>query len=127
MDDQAHWVRITAEHTTGTVALDGRDISSKVSGYELRQQAGQPAELLLFLSPKVKDEFDGLARVAVGVSPDPGPAAAVFLSAIDAGELERNALARYDLLDGGPHEMTRAMLALLQDWASGRWQPEVTG
>ncbi|WP_392749463.1 hypothetical protein [Streptomyces sp. LN590] len=127
MDDQVHWVRITAEHTTGTGALDGRDISSQVSGYDLRQRAGQPAELVLFLSPVVKDEFDGLARVAVGVSPDPGPAAAAFLSAIDAGELERNALARYDLLDGGPHEMTRAMLALLQDWASGRWQPEVSG
>ncbi|MET7524709.1 MULTISPECIES: hypothetical protein [Streptomyces] len=127
MDDQAHWVRITANHTMGSVALDGRDISSKVSGYELRQSAGQPAQLVLFLSPKVTDEFDGLARVAVGVDPDPGPAAAAFLSAIDAGELERNALARYDLLDGQPHEMTRAMLALLQDWASGRWQPEVSG
>ncbi|WP_326624652.1 MULTISPECIES: hypothetical protein [unclassified Streptomyces] len=114
MDDQLHWVRITAEHATGTVAFDGLDISSKVSGYELRQRAGQPAELLLFLSPLVKDEFDGLARVVVGVSPDPGPAAAAFLSAIDAGELERNALAPYDLLDGGPHEMTRAILALLR-------------
>lgn len=126
MDDQAHWVRVTAD-ADGTVALDGRDISSQVSGYDLRQRVGRPAELVLFLSPRVKDEFDGLARVVVGVSPDPGPAAAAFLSAIDAGELERHALARYDLLDGRPHEMTRAMLVLLQDWASGRWQPEVTG
>ncbi|WP_326737048.1 hypothetical protein [Streptomyces sp. NBC_01022] len=127
MDDEAHWARITADHADGTVALDGRDISSQVAGYDLRQRAGQPAELVLFLSPRVKDEFDGLARVVVGVPPDPGPAAAAFLSAIDAGELERNALARYDLLDGGPHEMTRAMLRLLQDWASGLWQPEVIG
>ncbi|MFB7312660.1 hypothetical protein [Streptomyces sp. NPDC056192] len=127
MDDQQHWVRIIAEHATWTVAFDGRDLSSKVSGYELRQRAGLPAELLLFLSPLVKDEFDGLARVVVGVSPNPGPAAATFLSAIDAGELERNAWPGYDLLDGGLREMTRAKLALLQDWASGRWQPEVTG
>jgi hypothetical protein len=127
MDDQLRNVRITAEHATGSVALDGRDISTKVTGYELRQHAGTPAELLLFLSPLVKDEFDDLARVVVGVAPDPGPAAAAFLSAIDAGELERHALARHDLMDGGPNELTRAMLGLLQEWASGRWQPEVSG
>jgi hypothetical protein len=125
MDDQLRQVSITAESTNGTVALDGRDISRQVSGYELRHQAGQPAELLLYLSPLVKDEFKGLARVVVGVPPDPGPAAAAFLSAIDAGELERSALSRHDLMDGGPNELTRAMLRLLQDWAAGRWAPEV--
>ncbi|MFI6948023.1 hypothetical protein [Streptomyces sp. NPDC050422] len=83
------------------MALDSRDISSQVSGHDLRHRAGRPAELVLFLSPPIKDEFDGLARVVVGVPPDPGPAAAAFLSAINAGELERNTLARYDLLDGG--------------------------
>jgi hypothetical protein len=126
MDDHLRQVRITAEHASGSVALDGRDISSKVSGFSLSQRAGQPAELLLFLSPLVKDDFEGLARVVVGVLPDPGPAAAAFLSAIDAGELERSALSRHDLMDGGPHELTRAMLRLLQDWAAGRWAPEVT-
>jgi len=125
MDDQLRQVRITAEHTIGSVALDGRDISQHVSAYELRQRAGKPAELLLHLSPLVKDDFDGLARVVVGVPPDPGPAAAAFLSAIDAGELERTALSRHDLMDGAPHELTRAMLRLLQDWAAGRWAPEV--
>jgi hypothetical protein len=125
MDEELHWVRITADHMNGTVVLDGRDISKQVHGYELRHRAGRPAELLLFLSPLVKDEFDGLAHVVVGVPPDPGPAAAAFLSAIDAGELERQVLARHDLLDGGPHELTRAMLRLLQEWASGRWQQEV--
>ena len=127
MDDELQQVRITAAHATGTVALDGRDISTKVTGYELRQYAGEPAELMLRLSPLVKDEFDGLARVVVGVDPDPGPAAAAFLSAIDAGELERHVLARYDLMDGGPNELTRAMLRLLQEWASGQWKPEVNG
>jgi hypothetical protein len=127
MDDELHKVRITADQTVGTtVALDGRDISKKVTGYELRRHAGGPAELLLFLSPLVKDEFDGLARVVVGVAPDPGPAAAAFLSAIDASELERYALNRHDLMDGGPNEYTRAMLRLLQEWASGRWKPEVS-
>ncbi|MEU4095493.1 hypothetical protein [Streptomyces sp. NPDC026673] len=126
MDDQLHTVRITATHATGSVALDGRDISRQVSGYELRQRAGHPAELVLRLSPLVKDEFDGLARVVVGVDPDPGPAAAAFLSALDAGELERHVLSRHDLMDGRPHELTRAMLRLLTEWASGMWQPEVT-
>ena len=124
MDDQLRTVRISAEYATGTVELDGRDISSHVSGYQLKQRAGGPAELVLRLSPLVKDEFDGLARVVVGVDPDPGPAAAAFLSAIDAGELERHVLSRHDLMDGGQYELTRAMLRLLQDWASGRWQPE---
>lgn len=125
MDDQVHWVRITAEHTTGTVVLDGRDISSQVFGYELRQSAGQPAELLLFLSPLVKNEFDGLARVAVGVSPDPGPAAAAFLSAIDAGRAGAQRPGPVRPAGRRAARDDRAMLALLQDWASGRWQPEV--
>lgn len=34
-------------------------------------------------------------------------------------------LARHDLLDGGSNELTRAMLRLLQEWASGRWKQEV--
>ncbi|MFB7327141.1 hypothetical protein [Streptomyces sp. NPDC056190] len=127
MDDQLHQVRITAGQVAGTVALDGRDISSMVSGYSLSQQAGKPAQLLLSLSPLVKDDFEGLARVVVGVPPDPGPAAAAFLSAIDAGELEKSALSRHDLMDGDPHELTRAMLRLLSEWASGRWQPQMVG
>lgn len=98
--------------------------SSSVSAYELRQRAGQPAELLLFLSPLLKDDFEGLARVVVGDPPDPSPAAAAFLGAIDAGELERHVLARYDLMDGGHNELTRAMLRLLSEWASGGWQPQ---
>lgn len=65
--------------------------------------------------------FEGAARVVVGVPPDPGPAAAAFLGAIDAGQLEKAVLARHDLMDGGPHELTRAMLALLKEWALGQW------
>ncbi|MFE4421309.1 hypothetical protein [Streptomyces sp. NPDC056817] len=127
MDDQLHQVQITASQVSGSVALDGRDISKVVSGYSLSQQAGKPAELLLFLNARAKDDFEGLARVVVGVPPDPGPAAAAFLSAIDAGELEKHVLSRHDLMDGGPNELTRAMLRLLQEWASGGWQPQEVG
>lgn len=125
MDDELRQVRITADQTAGTVVLDGRDISSSVVGYELRQLVERPAELVLFLSQLVKDDFDGLARVVVGVPPAPGPAAAAFLGAIDARELERHALARHDLMDGGPNELTRAMLRILVEWSSGKWEPEV--
>jgi hypothetical protein len=125
-DEQLRQVRITADQAAGTVILDGRDISGQVSEYQLTQRAGLPAMLVLYLSPLVKDDFEGLAHVVVGDPPDPGPAAAAFLGALDAGELERQVLARHDLMDGGPHEMTRAMLRLLQEWAQGKWSPEVT-
>ncbi|MFC8520650.1 hypothetical protein [Streptomyces sp. NPDC057257] len=84
-DDQLREVRITADQAAGTVVLDGRDISRQVSGYQLSQRAGLPAMLVLYLSPLVKDDFEGLAHVVVADPPEPGPAAAAFLSAIDAG------------------------------------------
>ncbi|WP_324787027.1 hypothetical protein [Streptomyces sp. H51] len=128
MDDELHQVRITADQAAGAVALDGRDISTAIRGYQLQQVVGREAELVLFLAPMVKDDFEGLARVTVGAPPDPGPAAAAFLQAMDAGELERQVMARHDLMDGGPNEYTRALLRLLVEWASGKWQPqEVTG
>jgi len=65
--------------------------------------------------------FDGKdAQVAIGVPHEPGPAAAHFLSAIDAGLLEKAALARPDL-SGGPHGFTEAVLAQLQQWARGEY------
>ncbi|MFD7769855.1 hypothetical protein [Streptomyces sp. NPDC059787] len=127
MDDELRQVRISANHATGTVVMDGRDISKSVAGYELRQVAGQPAQLVLFLSRLVKDDFEGLAHVVVGDPPDPGPSAAAFLGALDAGELERQVLSRHDLMDGGPNELTRAMLRLLQEWALGQWSQEAAG
>ncbi|MFF4504831.1 hypothetical protein [Streptomyces sp. NPDC001401] len=125
-DEQLRQVRITADQAASTVVLDGRDISRQISGYQLSQRTGLPAVLVLYLSPLAKDDFEGLAHVVVGDPPDPGPAAAAFLGAIDAGELERHVLARYDLMDGGPNELTRAMLQLLQEWAQGKWSSEVT-
>ncbi|MFE1935239.1 hypothetical protein ACFW95_33665 [Streptomyces sp. NPDC059474] len=50
--------------------------------------------------------------------PDPGPAAAVFLAAISAEELERAALARSDL-GTEPYSLTNAMLTQLGEWARG--------
>ncbi|MFH8772014.1 hypothetical protein [Streptomyces sp. NPDC017958] len=125
MDDDLHQVRITTDPRAATLALDGRDISKQVRGYQLSQVAGMPPLLVLQMSQLVKNDFEGLAHVVVGDPPDPGPAAAAFLDAIDAGELERQALNRHDLMDGGPNELTRAMLQLLQEWARGEWKREV--
>ncbi|MFE7760627.1 hypothetical protein [Streptomyces sp. NPDC057438] len=65
--------------------------------------------------------FEGLAHIVIGDPPGPGPAAAAFLSAISPAELEKAALDRHDLMDGRPHELTRATLALLREWALGQW------
>ncbi|MGW2700828.1 hypothetical protein [Streptomyces sp. NPDC001340] len=125
MDDELHQVRITTAPSAATLALDGRDISKQVRGYQLSQVAGMPPLLVLQMSQLVKNDFEGLTHVVLGDPPDPGPAAAAFLGAIDASELERHVLNRHDLMDGGPHELTRAMLQLLQEWARGEWKREV--
>ncbi|WP_344103708.1 hypothetical protein [Streptomyces beijiangensis] len=103
------------------MVLDGVDVSRHVAAYSLQQAAGEPCTAVLHLSPRAGAEFDGLARVVVGEAPDPGPAAASFLEAIDGRELERAVLTRHDLLDGQPQELTRAMLRLLIEWARGDW------
>ncbi|MEU6511889.1 hypothetical protein [Streptomyces sp. NPDC046942] len=125
MDDELHRVRITVDQTTATLALDGRDVSTQVSGYQLSQAAGMAPVLILQMSSLVEEDFEDLAHVVIGDPPDPGPAAAAFLGAIDAGELERQVLSRHDLMDGGPNELTRAILLLLQEWARGEWRREI--
>ncbi|MFB7742493.1 hypothetical protein [Streptomyces sp. NPDC056132] len=114
-------VRIDARGSKASVELDGVDISRDVSAYTVQQIAGEPAHVTLHLSEYAGRAVDGLARVEVGVPPDPGPAAAQFLSSLDGRELERAVLARHDLLDGEPHELGRGMLRLLTEWARGEW------
>ncbi|WP_435970230.1 hypothetical protein [Streptomyces sp. Qhu_M48] len=111
-------VKITAAGGRASLQVDGADCSNLVSGYTIHHRAGEPAELVVQIAPgKTAPTFDGDARVFVGVPYEPGPAAAHFLSAIDAGLLEKAALARPDL--GGPHSFTTAVLAQLQQWANG--------
>lgn len=62
--------------------------------------------------------LDLLARVEIGVPPDPGPAAAAFLQALDPLEVERAALARMDL-ENVPGGGTAAVLGQLAEWALG--------
>lgn len=112
-------VRVTADGSNASIRIDGTDYSHVVSGYTIHQQAGQAPDLVLQVARgRTSPDFKGHARVAVGVPYEPGPAAAHFLSVIDAGLLERAALARPDM-DGGPHGFTKAILAQLQQWARG--------
>ncbi|MEU5383224.1 hypothetical protein [Kitasatospora cineracea] len=124
-------VRIQASGPAAVLEVNGRDVSTQVREYQLRHTAGQLPELLLLLRPTAGTDWDGAARVLVGEDPDPGPAAAKFLVALDPGEVERAVLARHDLLDGGPAEFTRALLTQLVEWAMGKRQPgdpaEVSG
>ncbi|MEV0438411.1 hypothetical protein AB0I84_13965 [Streptomyces spectabilis] len=115
--DEVHQVRIAMDGRK-TFEIDGMDYSRVVAAYTLHQQAGSPAELVIQYTSV--PAFDGYARVAVGVPHEPGEAAARFLSAIDAGLLEKAALARADL-DGGQHGFTKAVLAQLGQWARGEF------
>ncbi|MBK3623999.1 hypothetical protein JHN59_03935 [Streptomyces sp. MBT49] len=114
-------VRVAADARHARVEVNGRDVTRDVRGYQLVQEAGQAPQLLVQLAPWAGVEWEGVARVVVGSPPDPGPAAAAFLAAIDGRELEKATLARHDLLDGQPHEFSRAMLAVLIEMARGDW------
>ncbi|MFB9461815.1 hypothetical protein [Streptomyces cinereospinus] len=114
-------VRVKADGSKASIEIDGKDYSRVVSGYTIHQQAGSVADLIIqFAQGKTSPDFDGHARVAVGIPYEPGPAAAHFLSAINPGLLEKAALARPDM-DGGPHGFTKAVLAQLQQWARGEF------
>jgi hypothetical protein len=116
-------VRVTGQGHTAVVEIDGHDVSRDLSAYSLAHRAGDVPQMVIELSPRstATGVFEGLAHVVIGDPPDPGPAAAAFLSAISPAELEKAALDRHDLMDGRPNELTRAMLALLREWALGQW------
>lgn len=112
-------MRITARGPKAAMELNGRRVDpGALKGYAISHQEGESPQVVLYAGDFAETVFDGLARVAVADASDPGPAAAVFLAAIDAEELERAALARPDL-GTGPRSLTEAMLTQLQEWARG--------
>lgn len=118
--DEPRRVQITADGGTASVTVDGSDISKAVQGYTLEHRAGQLPLLALYASPAAGTVFDGFAHVAVAdAGQDDGQIVAAFLANMDPARLEAAALERDDL-DGSRHELTRAMLAQLADWAQGR-------
>ncbi|MFB1044164.1 hypothetical protein [Streptomyces chrestomyceticus] len=115
----ARRVEIRARGGRADIEIDGTRIHpSAVKAYSVNHLAGERPEVLLHVADRGETQWSGMARVAVADLPDPGPAAAVFLDAIDPETLERAALARPDL-GAEPHSLTRAMLTQLVEWARG--------
>ncbi|MFE7276879.1 hypothetical protein [Streptomyces sp. NPDC057623] len=117
--EDLHSLRITARGPKVGIELDGRHVDpGAFKGYAISHQEGESPHVVLYAGDWAETVFEGLARVAVAEASAPGPAAAVFLAAIDPEELERAALARSDL-GTGPRSLTEAMLTQLQEWAHG--------
>ncbi|MGW5003239.1 hypothetical protein ACWEP8_36925 [Streptomyces hydrogenans] len=120
LGDQTRGIRITTDGVDAKVEVDGLDLSRRLRGYTLEHRVDQPPLLVLYASAHADTTlFDGYVHVVVGDDPDPGPAIADFLRSVDAAALERAVLERDDL-DGSRHELTRAMLAQLVDYALGK-------
>ncbi|WP_406722896.1 hypothetical protein OG968_24175 [Streptomyces althioticus] len=112
-------VEITARADRAGIEIDGTRIDpSAVKAYSVNHFAGEWPEVLLHVADRGDTRWSGLARVTVADLPDPGPAAAVFLDAIDPEALERAALSRPDL-GTEPYSLTKAMLTQLGEWARG--------
>ncbi|MGS2592125.1 hypothetical protein [Streptomyces hebeiensis] len=120
MSDGQHRISITSDPVSTRFLLDEVDVSRHLQGYTIEHRAMQPPVVVLYAHPNAATVFDGLAHVAVGQfqDRDSGQTVADFLASIDPAQLERAALDRPDL-GGGKHEVTRAILAQLADWAQG--------
>lgn len=119
-EPQAHAVRIDAQPGHARITIDGTPLPpGTVTGYTLQHDVlgGLPMLVLHTRQPE-GTTFDGLARVAVGVTRTPGEIVTAFLAEIDPELLDQQALNRADY-GGGPGAAARAMLATLTDWAKG--------
>ncbi|CAM5468198.1 hypothetical protein [Streptomyces aurantiogriseus] len=111
---------MTFDGRTYRVVVDGQDVTERVAAIDVHTDAHDLPRVVLHLRPTGiwPAELDLLARVQVGVSPEPGPSAAAFLEALDPLEVERAALARVDL-ENVPGGGTAAVLRQLTEWARG--------
>ncbi|MER6077000.1 hypothetical protein [Streptomyces sp. NPDC001833] len=102
------------------LAVDGHDVSEHVTAVDVHAVPHDLPRVLVHLRPTSTwpATLDLLAQVEVGVPPNPGPAAAAFLEALDPLEVERAALARMDL-ENVPGGGTAAVLRQLAEWARG--------
>lgn len=119
-EPQAHGVRIDAQPGHATISIDGTPLpAGTVTGYVLQHDiaGGLPLAILHTRQPDGA-VFDGLARVAVGISRTPGEVIASFLAEVDPVLLDQEALNRADY-GGGEGATARAMLATLTEWARG--------
>lgn len=120
-EPQAHGLHIDAQPGHATISLDGTPMPpGTVTGYTLQHDIAGGLLPLAVLHTRQPDSvaFEGLARVAVGVTDTPGDIAAAFLAQVDPEALENAALNRDDL-GNNQYDLTRAMLRQLADWARG--------
>ncbi|MFJ2829046.1 hypothetical protein ACIPC1_15955 [Streptomyces sp. NPDC087263] len=110
--------KMSFDGRSDTLEIDGVDVSEYVAAIDVHADARVQPSVVLHLSPTRTwpAELDLPAHVQVGVPPEPGPAAASFLEAVDAQEVERAALARPDL-ESVPGGDTAAVLRQLAKWA----------
>lgn len=119
-EPQAHGVRIDAHPGHATITLNGTPLpDGQVTGYSLHHdvQAALPT-LIVHTRQPAGAAFEGLARVAVGVTKTPGEIVSAFLAGVDPVLLDQEALNRSDY-GGGQGATARAMLATLAEWAQG--------
>lgn len=117
-EPQAHGLRIDAQPGHAAITLDGTPMPpGTVTGYTLQHDiaGGIPIAVLHTRQPD-GIAFEGLARVAVGVTKSPGEIVAAFLAEIDPVILDQQALNRADY-GGGQGATARAMLQTLTEWA----------
>jgi hypothetical protein len=120
-EPQAHGVRIDSHLGHATIALDGTPLpSGAITGYTLQHDIAGGVLPIVVLHTRQPDgaAFEGLARVAVGVTKSPGEIVAAFLAEVDPVLLDQQALNRSDY-GGGEGATARAMLATLTEWATG--------
>lgn len=120
-EPQAHGVRIDAQPGSATISLDGTPLpAGLVTGYSLQHSiADSLPVLVLHTRPGATRDtlFEGLARVAVGVSRSPADIVKSFLAEVDPALLDQQAMNRADY-GGGPGATARAMLQTLTEWAN---------
>jgi hypothetical protein len=112
--------QLTFDGRTYAVAVDGQDVSEHVAAVDVHAVPHDLPRVVLHLRPTGTwpTVLDLLAQVETGVPPEPGPAAASFLEALDPLEVERAALARMDL-ENVPGGGTAAVLRQLAELARG--------
>ncbi|MFF6866643.1 hypothetical protein [Streptomyces ardesiacus] len=117
-EPQAQSVHIDGQPGQATIRIGGEALPpGTVTGYVLQHDISAALPMLILHTRQPDGAvFQGLARVAVGVTQTPGQVIAEFLASIDPAELDQEALNRSDY-GGGPGATARAMIATLTEWA----------
>lgn len=115
--EQPRHVRIDAQAGRASIVVDGTDVSRGVRAYSLQHSVEDMLPSLVLHTVQTNGvQWEGLARVAVGVQQSPGEIVAAFLSGVDPVLLDQEALNRSDY-GSGRGATARAMLATLIEWA----------